>query len=115
MILLYTFSTWNFITNGANVSFTDSISTTTMTVTAEYCMWVKLLRKPVSLLVHISVHLFLVPVVLELIPQVYPKQSAVLRLPANTLFMSPKIWTNNGSTTSAVGIDVISQYIETDF
>lgn len=28
--------------------------------------------------------------------------------------LSPQIWTNNGSTGVAVGIDVISQYIETD-
>lgn len=35
-------------------------------------------------------------------------------LPANTTFLSPQIWTNNGATALACGIDVVSQYIETD-
>lgn len=35
-------------------------------------------------------------------------------LPANTTLLSPQIWTNNGSTALAAGIDVVSQYIETD-
>lgn len=33
--------------------------------------------------------------------------------PRNTL-LSPQIWTNNGTTALAVGIDVVSQYLETD-
>ena len=36
-------------------------------------------------------------------------------LPANTTLMSPQIWRNNGVTALAVGIDVMTQYIETDY
>jgi hypothetical protein len=36
-------------------------------------------------------------------------------LPANTALLSPQLWRNNGATALAVGIDVVSQYIETDF
>ncbi len=35
-------------------------------------------------------------------------------IPSNTTLLSPQIWTNNGTTVSAVGIDVVSQYLETD-
>ena len=35
-------------------------------------------------------------------------------LPVNTL-LSPQIWTNNGSTGSAAGIDVLYQYMETEY
>ena len=41
--------------------------------------------------------------------------STNINLPANTTLLSPQIWTNNGTTAGKVGIDVISQYIETDF
>jgi hypothetical protein len=34
-------------------------------------------------------------------------------IPANTTLLSPQIWTNNGTTATAVGIDIVSQYIET--
>lgn len=40
--------------------------------------------------------------------------SALDNLPTNNGFMAPQIWVNNGTTASAVAIDVISQYIETD-
>lgn len=33
-------------------------------------------------------------------------------IPSQSTFLSPIIWTNNGSTASAVGIDVVFQYIE---
>lgn len=33
-------------------------------------------------------------------------------IPSNSTFLSPIIWTNNGSTASAVGIDIVFQYIE---
>jgi hypothetical protein len=36
-------------------------------------------------------------------------------LPANTQLMSPQVWCNTGTGTSAVGIDIVSQYIETDY
>ena len=36
-------------------------------------------------------------------------------IPANTQLLAPQIWTNNGTTATAVGIDVSFQYIETDF
>lgn len=35
-------------------------------------------------------------------------------IPAVGTLLSPQIWTNNGSTSLAAGIDVVSQYIETD-
>lgn len=35
-------------------------------------------------------------------------------MPAKTTLMSPQVWINNGTTAAAVGVDVISQYIETD-
>jgi hypothetical protein len=41
--------------------------------------------------------------------------SASSNLPSSTTLLSPQIWTNNGTTALAAGIDVISQYIETDF
>lgn len=40
--------------------------------------------------------------------------STTTTLPSNTTFLSPQIWTNNGSTALACGIDVVSQYVETD-
>jgi hypothetical protein len=40
--------------------------------------------------------------------------SATTTLPSNTTLLSPIIWTNNGSTALACGIDVVSLYIETD-
>ena len=41
--------------------------------------------------------------------------STTTNLPSNTTLLSPIIWTNNGSSSWQVGIDVIAQYIETDF
>lgn len=35
-------------------------------------------------------------------------------LPINTL-LSPQIWTNNGTTVNSVGIDIVYQYLETDY
>ncbi len=40
--------------------------------------------------------------------------TATTILPSNTTFLSPQIWTNNGTTALACGIDVVTQYIETD-
>lgn len=40
--------------------------------------------------------------------------STSTNIPSSLTFLSPQIWTNNGTTASAVGIDVVSQYIETD-
>ena len=36
-------------------------------------------------------------------------------IPSNTTFLSPQIWTNNGTTALAAGIDVVFQYIETEY
>jgi hypothetical protein len=36
-------------------------------------------------------------------------------LPANTSFLGPVIWRSNNATASAVGIDISSYYIESDF
>ena len=36
-------------------------------------------------------------------------------IPDSTTLLSPQIWTNNGTTALACGIDVVSQYIETDY
>ena len=36
-------------------------------------------------------------------------------IPASTTFLSPQIWTNNGTTSLAAGIDVANQYIESAF
>lgn len=36
-------------------------------------------------------------------------------IPSNTTFLSPQIWTNNGLSLLAVGIDVVFQYIETEY
>jgi hypothetical protein len=41
--------------------------------------------------------------------------SVTSNIPANTTFLCPQIWTGNNSTALAAGIDVISQYMETDF
>lgn len=35
-------------------------------------------------------------------------------LPVNTL-LSPQIWTNNGTTGNSVGIDIVYQYLETEY
>jgi hypothetical protein len=35
-------------------------------------------------------------------------------LPTNTTLLNPHVWVNNGTTATAVGIDISSQYIETD-
>lgn len=35
-------------------------------------------------------------------------------IPSETTLLSPQIWTNNGTTALAVGIDVVTQYLETD-
>lgn len=35
-------------------------------------------------------------------------------IPSSTTFLSPQIWTNNGSTALACAIDIVSQYIESD-
>lgn len=40
--------------------------------------------------------------------------SVTTDLPSNTTLLSPQIWTNNASTALAAGIDIVSQYIETD-
>lgn len=40
--------------------------------------------------------------------------SASANLPPQTTPLSPQIWTNNGTTALVAGIDVVSQYIETD-
>lgn len=40
--------------------------------------------------------------------------STNVNLPANTTLLGPQIWTNNGATALAAGIDVVNQYIETD-
>lgn len=44
----------------------------------------------------------------------YCEGSVTTNIPSNTTFLSPQVWTNNGTTGLAVGIDVISQYLETD-
>jgi hypothetical protein len=36
-------------------------------------------------------------------------------IPVNTLLMAPQVWTNNATTALAVGIDIVSQYLETDY
>ena len=36
-------------------------------------------------------------------------------LPINTTLLSPQLWRNNGATALAVGIDVVHQYMETDY
>jgi hypothetical protein len=36
-------------------------------------------------------------------------------LPANTTFLGPLMWRSNNATASAVGIDIVSYYIESDF
>jgi hypothetical protein len=36
-------------------------------------------------------------------------------LPANTTFLGPLIWRSNNATATAVGIDIVSYYIESDF
>jgi len=41
--------------------------------------------------------------------------STSTNIPALTTFLSPQLWTNNGTSALACGIDVISQYMETDF
>jgi len=43
--------------------------------------------------------------------------STSVPIPGNTVFLSPQIWTDTGTNVNnlTVGIDVISQYIETDF
>lgn len=41
--------------------------------------------------------------------------STSTNIPTNTTLLSPLIWTNNGTSTLACGIDVISQYLETDY
>ncbi len=40
--------------------------------------------------------------------------STTTKLPSFTTLMSPQIWVNNGTTAAAVGVDVVSQYMETD-
>jgi len=45
----------------------------------------------------------------------YSEGYATTDLPSNTTLLSPQIWINNGTTASAVGIDIVSQYIETDY
>lgn len=40
--------------------------------------------------------------------------SVTTNIPTNTTLLSPQVWINNGSTASAVAIDVVSQYMETD-
>ena len=35
--------------------------------------------------------------------------------PTNTTLLSPQLWTNNGTTALAVGIDVVQQYLETQY
>ncbi|TXG82092.1 MAG: hypothetical protein E6R13_05425 [Spirochaetes bacterium] len=44
----------------------------------------------------------------------YYEGTATTTLPSATTFLSPQIWTNNGTTALACGIDVVTQYIETD-
>jgi hypothetical protein len=39
--------------------------------------------------------------------------STSTNIPSSTTLLSPQIWTNNGTATTAVAIDVVSQYIET--
>jgi hypothetical protein len=36
-------------------------------------------------------------------------------IPANTQLLAPQLWRNNGGTTLAVGLDMMSVYIETDY
>lgn len=36
-------------------------------------------------------------------------------IPSVTTLLSPQMWTNNGTTASAVGIDIVSQYMESDY
>jgi hypothetical protein len=40
--------------------------------------------------------------------------STSANLPPATTLLAPQIWTNNGATALAAGIDVVSQYLETD-
>jgi len=44
----------------------------------------------------------------------YFEGSTSTNIPTNTTFLSPQIWTNNGTTALAAGIDIVNQYIETD-
>lgn len=41
--------------------------------------------------------------------------STSTNIPTNSTFLSPQIWTNNGTTGAAVGIDVLLQYVETQY
>ncbi len=36
-------------------------------------------------------------------------------MPANTAFLSPQVWRNNGATALAVGVDVVGMYVETEY
>jgi hypothetical protein len=36
-------------------------------------------------------------------------------VPSNTTFLSPQVWINNGTSAGRVAIDVINQYIETEY
>jgi len=36
-------------------------------------------------------------------------------IPSSSTLLTPQIWTNSGSSSLAVGVDIISQYIETDY
>ncbi len=52
---------------------------------------------------------------LEVIGGAFISGTVNTNLPANTTFLSPQVWTNNGTTSAAVGIDVISLDVETEY
>lgn len=41
--------------------------------------------------------------------------NVITDFPSTTTFLSPQLWINNGANTGQVALDVISQYIESDF
>ncbi len=43
------------------------------------------------------------------------EQEITADLPANTQFLSPRLFMNNGATAAAVAYDCLGVYVETDF
>mgnify|MGYP003462420235 CR=1 FL=1 len=43
------------------------------------------------------------------------EQEITAELPANTLFLSPRLFMNNGATAAAVAFDFSGGYVETDY
>jgi hypothetical protein len=52
---------------------------------------------------------------LEVIGGAFTSGSTSTNLPANTIFFVPQIWTSNGSTAIAAGIDLVSMTVETPY